>query len=74
MVINANDVAVMGVQPRWFLAAVLLPVGTDESEVRELFARTRDALDAIAGARRDAARAPVRGKHAITRRSPSSTS
>ncbi len=25
--INANDVAVMGAQPRWFLATVLLPVG-----------------------------------------------
>ena len=25
--VNANDVAVMGAQPRWFLATVLLPAG-----------------------------------------------
>lgn len=42
--INANDVAVMGVQPRWFMAAVLLPLGTTESEVRALFASIREAL------------------------------
>lgn len=45
--INANDVAVMGVRPRWFLASVLLPLGTTESDVRELFASMRGALDAI---------------------------
>ena len=45
--INANDVAVMGTRPRWFLAVVLLPEGTGEEEVRELFAATRDALDEI---------------------------
>jgi hydrogenase maturation factor len=37
VVVNANDVAVMGVRPRWFLAAVLLPEGTGEAEVRALF-------------------------------------
>jgi hydrogenase maturation factor len=42
--VNANDVAVMGVRPRWFLAVVLLPEGTVEEEVRELFAAMRDAL------------------------------
>ena len=42
--INANDVAVMGVRPRWFLAAVLLPEGTREEDVRALFAGTRRAL------------------------------
>jgi hydrogenase maturation factor len=46
VVINANDVAVMGVQPRWFLAAVLLPEGTIEAQVRELFASMREALAA----------------------------
>ncbi len=35
--INANDVAVMGARPRWFLAVVLLPPGTSEAEIRELF-------------------------------------
>lgn len=39
--VNANDVAVMGVRPRWFLAAVLLPEGTDELQVRELFESLR---------------------------------
>jgi hydrogenase maturation factor len=47
VVINANDVAVMGVRPRWFLAAVLLPVGTGEREVREIFASTRTALEDV---------------------------
>jgi hydrogenase maturation factor len=35
--INANDVAVTGVRPRWFLATVLFPVGTTPSEVVALF-------------------------------------
>ncbi len=43
--INANDVAVMGVRPRWFMAVFLLPIGTTESEVRALFASVRAALD-----------------------------
>jgi hydrogenase maturation factor len=45
VVINANDVAVMGVRPRWFLAAVLLPVGTRTADVRALFASMRRALE-----------------------------
>ena len=44
VLVNANDVAVMGVRPRWFLATVLLPVGTTESEVRRLFAELRVAV------------------------------
>jgi hydrogenase maturation factor len=47
VVINANDVAVMGVQPRWFLAVVLLPAGTRESDVRALFRSMRSALDDV---------------------------
>jgi hydrogenase maturation factor len=47
VVINANDVAVMGVRPRWFLAAVLLPDGSSEREVRGIFASTRAALEAV---------------------------
>lgn len=42
--VNANDVAVTGVRPRWFLATALLPVGTTDEQVRELFAETRVAL------------------------------
>ncbi len=47
VVINANDVAVMGVRPRWFLAAVLLPEATSEEEVRELFRSMRSALSEV---------------------------
>jgi hydrogenase maturation factor len=46
VLINANDVAVMGVRPRWFLAAVMLPEGTTEDDVRALFRATRAALGA----------------------------
>jgi hydrogenase expression/formation protein HypE len=44
VVVNANDVAVMGVRPRWFLATVLLPVGTNDSSVRRLFAELHAAV------------------------------
>ncbi|MBW3577425.1 MAG: hypothetical protein KY462_06750 [Actinobacteria bacterium] len=50
VVVNANDVAVMGARPRWFLASVLLPQGTTESELRELFADLRMALDDVGAA------------------------
>lgn len=44
VIVNANDVAVMGVVPRWFLAAVLLPLETTEDTVEQLFVAMRDAL------------------------------
>lgn len=47
VLINANDVAVMGVRPRWFLATVLLPLGTTEPALRALFGSLRAALDEI---------------------------
>ena len=47
VVINANDVAVMGVRPRWFLAVFLLPVGTTEADVTELFEDMQTALDRL---------------------------
>jgi hydrogenase expression/formation protein HypE len=47
VVVNANDVAVMGARPRWFLAAVLLPVGTTEEDVRALFKGLYTALERI---------------------------
>ena len=47
VVINANDVAVMGVRPRWFLATILLPEGSREGLVRELFETMREALHQI---------------------------
>lgn len=45
--INANDVAVTGVRPRWFLATVLLPPGVTEPEVRALFAGMRRACTGL---------------------------
>lgn len=47
VVINANDVAVMGIRPRWFLAVLLLPPGSTEAEVAALFDDMRLALDRL---------------------------
>jgi len=44
VMVNANDVAVCGVRPRWFLAAVLLPIGTTPAAVEALFTTMRRAL------------------------------
>lgn len=35
--VNANDVATRGATPAWFQATVLLPEGTEESEVEDIF-------------------------------------
>lgn len=66
VVINANDVAVMGVRPRWFLAALLLPEGTEEGDVEALFDEMTTALDELGAVLvgghtevTDAVRAPV---------------
>jgi hydrogenase maturation factor len=42
--VNANDVAATGVRPRWFLATVLLPVGSTESQIESLFAQLQETL------------------------------
>ncbi len=47
VVINANDVAVMGVRPRWFLSVILVPPGSSPSLVRQVFTAMRQALDDI---------------------------
>jgi hydrogenase expression/formation protein HypE len=44
VIVNANDLAVTGARPRWFLAVILVPPGTDESVVRGVFVAVRDAL------------------------------
>jgi hydrogenase maturation factor len=36
--INANDIAVMGAEPRWLLATILLPPGTEEDPARRVMA------------------------------------
>ena len=35
--VNANDIAVMGATPKWLLSTLLLPEGTTEDEVSEVF-------------------------------------
>lgn len=64
--INANDVAVMGMRPRWFLATVLLPEGATSDDVEGVFADMGRALEALGASLvgghtevTDAVRAPV---------------
>lgn len=46
--VNANDVAVMGARPRWFLATVLLPAGKATGEMAEdVFRQIYDACAAL---------------------------
>jgi hydrogenase maturation factor len=44
VVINANDVAVTGARPRWFLSTLLFPLGTREEDVRAVFEEMHDEL------------------------------
>ena len=48
--VNANDVAVTGARPRWFLACVLLPLGSTRADAQALFAGMRRALDRVGAA------------------------
>ena len=48
--VNANDVAVTGARPRWFLACVLLPEGSTAEDAKALFAGMRRALDRVGAA------------------------
>ncbi|HEX6212906.1 MAG TPA: AIR synthase family protein [Methylomirabilota bacterium] len=46
--VNANDIAVRGATPRWFLATLLLPEGsTDDAAVRTLFGQLAEACEAL---------------------------
>ena len=46
--VNANDVAVRGARPRWFMATLLLPEGeTDEGDVEGLFAALAEACESF---------------------------
>jgi hydrogenase maturation factor len=47
VVVNANDVAVMGVAPRWYLAVVLLPEGAVAADAREILADLRRGCEAV---------------------------
>ena len=46
VLINANDVAVTGTRPRWFLATLLLPEGSTPETARQIFAEMQAALAA----------------------------
>src|SRR2546427_3570623 len=46
--VNANDIAVRGARPRWFLATLLLPAGaTTDASVEALVAGLHDACDEL---------------------------
>lgn len=46
--VNANDLAVMGAQPRWFLATVLLPAGQASAHMaEEIFEQIHAACSAL---------------------------
>jgi hydrogenase expression/formation protein HypE len=47
VIINANDVAVTGVRPRWFMAVILLPKGTSREDVRGIFASIDEGLEKV---------------------------
>lgn len=43
--VNANDIAVHGAKPRWFMATILLPLGVaDEKMVRDIFESIEHAM------------------------------
>ena len=45
--VNANDIATMGVQPRWFLATALLPERYTGKEVEEIFDQILSACNSL---------------------------
>ncbi len=45
--VNANDIAAMGVRPRWFLATILLPEGSTEQEAENIFDQVLQACNAL---------------------------
>lgn len=45
--VNANDLAVMGATPRWFMATLLLPEGTSAEDTRAIFGQLLDACEAL---------------------------
>lgn len=45
--VNANDVVTRGAEPAWFQAAVLLPEGSDEALVEDIFTQISEAAKSL---------------------------
>ena len=45
--VNANDLAVMGAEPRWLMATLLLPEGVTSDQVEAIFDQLLDACDSL---------------------------
>lgn len=45
--VNANDVAVMGAEPRWFMGALMLPQDCPEDEVAPIFDQLAEACEEL---------------------------
>ena len=45
--VNANDLAVMGATPRWFMVTLLVPESTSTDHLRAIFDQLLDACDQI---------------------------
>lgn len=45
--VNANDIATMGAEPRWFMGALLLPESAEEATVTAIFDQIGDACQAL---------------------------
>ncbi|MGD0110452.1 MAG: AIR synthase family protein [Armatimonadota bacterium] len=41
--VNANDIATMGAEPKWFMATLLLPETADRSQIEAIFGQLADA-------------------------------
>lgn len=45
--VNANDIAVAGGTPKWFLATLMMPPGSYEDEIRDIFTQIGEAAQEI---------------------------
>ena len=45
--VNANDIAVMGAKPKWMMATILLPEGTSENTIEQIFSQLDQACNSL---------------------------
>lgn len=45
--VNANDIAVMGARPRWFLLCLLIDEGSTEESIEEIFSQVEEACEEL---------------------------